>query len=323
MPTVSVVMSVYNGERYVAEAIESILAQTLTDFEFIIVDDASQDRSSEIIRSYEMRDSRIRALQHDRNLGAAAAFNFGLLQASGEFYARMDHDDISEPQRLQKQVEFLQRNPEIGLVGTHLRCVDHDLNPVPGYKVPLEHPFIVLNLFVGPALHGPTFMVRRRLLAEVGNYNEKTDTNCGDMELPFRLLERTQSRLANLPDALYTYRIHDQQVSTYDSVTMEVKPMPGLVRIRTEALQSLWQTSPGNAVADRFYRMRIGGKLGILERMAAKRDILRLIDSLIARKWVDARERPLLLAGMNRRLEGTTPRLWQRILHWRRYRLGI
>lgn len=323
MPTVSVIMSVYNGERFVAEAIESILAQTLTDFEFIIVDDASQDNSAQIIRSYEKRDSRIRFLQHDRNLGAAAAFNYGLAQASGEYYARMDHDDISLPQRLQKQVEFLQHNPEVGLVGTHQRWVDQDLNPVPGYKLPLEHPLIVLNLFVGPALHGPTFVARRGILAEVGDYNEKTDTNCGDMELALRLLARTQCRLANLPDALYTYRVHDQQVSTFDGVTMKVKRIPGVVRMRTEALQILWQAAPGDAVSDRFYRMRISGKLGILERRAAKRDILRLIESLIAHNWVDAQDRPLLLAGMNRRLEGTTPRLWQKILHWRRYRLGI
>ena len=101
-------MPVYNGEKYVGEAIDSILAQTFSDFELIIVDDGSQDRSAEVIREYEKRDERIRFLRHERNRGEAAARNRGLDAATGDYIAAMDCDDLSLPQRLEEQVRYLQ-----------------------------------------------------------------------------------------------------------------------------------------------------------------------------------------------------------------------
>ncbi|MCY3864790.1 MAG: glycosyltransferase family 2 protein, partial [Chloroflexi bacterium] len=124
MPLVSVVMPVYNREIFVAEAIESILEQTFSDFEFVIVDDGSQDRSPEIIRQYERRDDRIRFLAFKQNKGKAAAKNFGIEAAQGQYIAGMDSDDVSLPQRLEKQVEFLRANPDIGVVGTRARLTD-------------------------------------------------------------------------------------------------------------------------------------------------------------------------------------------------------
>ena len=99
-------MPVYNGEKYVAEAIESILAQTFTDFEFIIVDDGSQDRSPEIIREYVRRDDRVRCLRQERNTGVSSARNRGIDDAGGEFVALMDADDVSLPTRLEKRSAF-------------------------------------------------------------------------------------------------------------------------------------------------------------------------------------------------------------------------
>ena len=104
-------MPVYNGEKYLAEAIDSILAQTYADFELLIVDDGSTDCSAEIIRSYEPRDSRISFKQLERNSGQGPALNAGLEMASGEYITNMDCDDISFPQRLEKQAAFLQSHP--------------------------------------------------------------------------------------------------------------------------------------------------------------------------------------------------------------------
>ena len=104
-------MPVYNGEKYLAEAIESILTQTFADFEFVIVDDGSQDGSAAIIRDYAKRDERIRVIRHERNQGVTTARNSGIAASRGEFIAAMDHDDISLPQRLEKQVDFLQSHP--------------------------------------------------------------------------------------------------------------------------------------------------------------------------------------------------------------------
>ena len=123
MPLVSVIMPVYNGEKYLAEAIDSILVQTFTDFELLIVDDGSQDNSAEIIRSYVKRDSRIRFFQQEQNEGSANARNRGIANAKGEFIAAMDCDDVSLPERLQKQVDFLESHPEIGALGTRGRGV--------------------------------------------------------------------------------------------------------------------------------------------------------------------------------------------------------
>ena len=120
MPAVSVILSVYNGEKYLAEAIDSILAQTFSDFELIIVDDGSSDSTASIARAYAQRDSRIRFMQLARNMGLADARNHGIAAARGEFATMMDADDISLPQRLEKQVGFLRANPAIGGRG-HLR----------------------------------------------------------------------------------------------------------------------------------------------------------------------------------------------------------
>jgi glycosyltransferase involved in cell wall biosynthesis len=115
-PMVTVLMPVYNASCYLREAIGSILLQTLRDFEFIIVDDGSTDESRDIINSYP--DTRIKVISHKTNLGLITALNTGIDNARGRYIARMDADDISAPERLEKQVEFMEMNSEIGVLGT-------------------------------------------------------------------------------------------------------------------------------------------------------------------------------------------------------------
>ena len=113
-PTVTVLMTVYNGKEYLREAIESVLCQTLNYFEFLIIDDASTDNSTEIINSYN--DSRIKLLKNDKNIGQTASLNIGLSRAHGNYLALLDQDDICLPKRLEEQVAFLQENPSISIV---------------------------------------------------------------------------------------------------------------------------------------------------------------------------------------------------------------
>src|SRR5687768_7077362 len=113
----SVVMPVFNGERFVASAIRSILDQTFRDFEFIIVDDGSTDQTSGIVRSYAGRDARIRVVRNDPNLGFGAALNIGCRLARGMFVARMDADDVSAPTRFAAQLDFLKNHPDVAAVG--------------------------------------------------------------------------------------------------------------------------------------------------------------------------------------------------------------
>src|SRR5690349_9241462 len=120
-PVFTVLMPVYNGEKYLREAIDSILAQTLTDFEFLIIDDGSKDRSVDIIKSYA--DPRINLVKNEVNLGISKTLNRGIEIAAAEFIARMDADDISHPTRLQKQYDYLIKNPECALLSTWAKMI--------------------------------------------------------------------------------------------------------------------------------------------------------------------------------------------------------
>ena len=123
-PRVTILMPVYNGERYLVDAIESILNQTYTDFEFLIINDGSADKSVSIIESYN--DNRIRLIHNEKNLGLIASLNKGIALAKGEYLARMDSDDISVPQRLEKQVQFLDAHPDVSVVASHIRFMNAD-----------------------------------------------------------------------------------------------------------------------------------------------------------------------------------------------------
>ena len=122
-PKVSVLMSVYNGERYLSESVESILDQTYSDFEFIIVDDASEDGTWQMLTTYVGRDSRIVLIRNKENIGLTRSLNKGLALARGKYIARQDADDVSVPERLAKQVAFLERHPSVVLLGTAIEWI--------------------------------------------------------------------------------------------------------------------------------------------------------------------------------------------------------
>jgi len=131
-PTVSVLMPVFNGEQFLRPAMNSILNQTFTDFEFIIVDDGSTDHSREILNSYT--DSRVRLICNESNIGLTDSLNRGLEAASGNYIARMDQDDISLPERLAKQVAFMDSHPEVGVCGTWAKDIDQTDSTTPGHS---------------------------------------------------------------------------------------------------------------------------------------------------------------------------------------------
>ena len=315
MPAVSVIMPVYNGEKYLAEAIDSILAQTCKDFELIIVDDGSEDGSLELIRAYEARDDRIRSIVLERNMGMADARNQGIAAASGEFIATMDCDDVSLPQRLQMQVDFLESNAEVVAVGVSGRALNEDLNKVLfELNVPPEHCLIVLDNFVGVSFIYTTVMVRSAVMRSVGGYQPGRRSG-EERELYWRMLWDTRKRFANLPEILYLYRQHGNSFSANRDSWLKAETLDA----RANMLRQLWNEAPA-ATLRRFEVMALGQNLNWLERRAAKRDLIRLIDAIAANGLVEPDELPLLAGAVNRRLEGTTPRFWQMFLHWRRHR---
>ena len=305
-------MPVYNGEKYVAEAIQSILGQTLSDFEFIILDDGSQDRSAAIIRSYAARDDRIRCVMLGKNTGEASARNRGMEVARGEFVTGMDCDDVSLPERLQKQVDFLQAYPEIGAVGTGALMTDENLTAYHAYGLSEEHARIAYDLLLGPCVVGTTDMMRLKIVRACGGYDESM-TRSPDIELVSRLVART--RLANLTENLYLYRQHDAQLR---SAPQSLKVWDELMG---RLLFQLWGEAPQTSL-DRFAQVRRREKINWQQRRLAKRDIKQLIEAMIAAEWISETDRPDLIARMNKQLEWTSPRVWQMFCHWRRRRFG-
>lgn len=209
-PQVSVVMPVYNAERYVAEAVESILAQTFRDLEFLVFDDGSTDRSLDILQTYTDLDDRIRVFAKPHR-GYVPWLNEGMRIASGEFIARMDADDVSLPQRLVRQVEYLRRHPDCVAVGCDLLQIDPEGDPLSEVIHDTEHEAIEADLLSGGlgVISHPACVMRRSTLLAVGGYREEYEF-LEDFDLWLRLAER--GRLANVPEVLFNYRLHRANV---------------------------------------------------------------------------------------------------------------
>jgi glycosyltransferase involved in cell wall biosynthesis len=199
-PAVSVVMPVYNCGRYLAEAIHSILDQSFTDFELIVVNDGSTDDTEDVIRS--IVDDRIRYMAGP-NQGISTALNTGLAMARAPLIARMDGDDVSLPSRLQEQVTFLRSHPEVGMVGTWATVTDMHGEPVSALRHPCTHARISYSLLYDSPFVHPSVMFRRSVIDAVGTYDTSARTY-EDLDLWSRMMGVT--RFANIPVELIRYR---------------------------------------------------------------------------------------------------------------------
>jgi glycosyltransferase involved in cell wall biosynthesis len=211
LPTVSVVMPVYNARRYVARAIRSVRSQTLRDWELLIFDDGSSDGTREILGEYAGRDARIRLFLNEHK-GYVPWLNEGLRQARGEFWARMDADDVAMPHRFEKQVAYLRQHADCVVVGADAMQFDAAGRPMGRLRVPLTHEQIEASLLegLGEVLCHPVAMFRRDALRSVGGYRKECEP-AEDVDLYLRLAE--VGRLANLPDVLLRYRRHFTSVT--------------------------------------------------------------------------------------------------------------
>lgn len=209
-PTISVIMPVYNSAKYLALAIESILNQTYSDFEFIIIDDGSSDTSWKIIQKYSLKDKRIRAKQNSSNLGICQTLNYGLSIARGKYIARMDADDWSYPERLSKQVVFMKTHPKVVICGGAVQVCNADLKILNKRSYPISDKKIREKILkINPFAH-PAVMYRKEAVIEAGGYNEKLVT-VEDYDLYFRL--GNLGKLANLSDTLLKLRLRDNSIS--------------------------------------------------------------------------------------------------------------
>jgi len=196
MPKVTVLMAVYNGEEHLREAIESILGQAFRDFEFLIIDDASTDSTREIILS--RADPRIRLLKNETNLGLTKSLNIGLKAATGEYVARMDADDVSLPERLERQAAYLDGNPGDALVGSLADVIGEDsqliskpLGPAPNRGM------IYVRLAFSNVMAHSSAMFRRSVVEKLGGYDESFPQS-QDYDLWYRVSRSCGVRILNL-----------------------------------------------------------------------------------------------------------------------------
>lgn len=206
MPKVSVIMPAYNAEKYIAQAIDSILNQTFRDFEFIILNDCSRDSTEELILSYD--DPRIVYLKNEENMGVARTLNKGLGYAKGAYIARMDADDIAMPERLEQQVAFLESNPQLIACGSNA-ILFGEVRSEGKTDMPLNDQRIRLRMALSNPFVHPTMLLRKDALQGViydGSFEGREDYRM------WMVLSR-KGRMENLPQPLLRYRIHGGQAT--------------------------------------------------------------------------------------------------------------
>ncbi len=208
---VSVIMPSYNAELHIAEAIQSILHQTFSDFELLICDDGSEDKTFEIAKGFASQDSRIKLFHNNKNIGNLRTTNFLLDQCQGEFIAIQDADDISHRNRFEMCMSIFEEQEDIKIIGTNYYITDESLTPISCGLLPLDDYKIkeVMNREVAPMLYA-SIIVKRSLVLEVGNFRSFFDRKgFADLDWLSRCIE--QGKCMNLKDVLYFYRKHSSQ----------------------------------------------------------------------------------------------------------------
>jgi len=218
-PEISVVMPVYNSEKYLKESIESVLDQSFDDFEFIIVDDGSVDNSYNIINEYSKKDDRIVILKNERNLGISETRTRGTKHAKGKYIAIVDADDVCLPSRFEKQYNYLESHNDCGVVGSFIEMFDSDTNKIIGTRKYYENDAnLRKRIFLYCPVAQPACMIRREVFDKVGYYDSTLVTSA-DLDMWFRI--GTKYKFANIQEILLKYRVHKNSTTTSKIKTME------------------------------------------------------------------------------------------------------
>ena len=216
-PLVSVVMPAYNSEKYISEAIESILSQTFKDFEFIIIDDGSSDRTWEIIQEYAKKDERIRCVKNEKNLNVSQTRNKGIDLSRGKYIVWADSDDISLPHRIEKQLNFMETNPDVGLCGSFMEFFgDFEKESVRKYSDKDE--ILRKLIFRQNPVAQPACIMRIDILKKSGGYPDLSLSE--DLYIFFKMGEI--SKFSNIQEVLVKYRVHSGSLTNSRLKNMEL-----------------------------------------------------------------------------------------------------
>lgn len=205
-PKITVLLSVYNDEKYIGEAIDSILSQTFKDFELLIIDDSSTDRTIDIIGNY--KDPRIRLIINKKNIDISRSLNKGLKLASGKYIARHDSDDISTSERLEKQFNFLEDNDDYAAVGSRTEYIDENCNHIGYWKQEISAEEIFYALSYRCCLTSSSMMFNKEMISKIGGYDESS-SHAEDYEIFYRISRKY--KIYVIPEYLIKYRIRENQ----------------------------------------------------------------------------------------------------------------
>ncbi|MCX7547128.1 glycosyltransferase family 2 protein [Xanthomarina sp. F1114] len=228
MPLLTVIMPVYNGEKFLKESIDSILSQTFSDFILLVLNDNSSDATAEILDNYKKQDSRVLVITKTKNEGPANLRNEGIEKAKTEFIALLDADDIALPTRLEKQLDYLKAQPEVGVCGTWFTFFGTKSKTV---KHEVSHEALKVQFLHSCGIGNPTVMFRKSVLGNLRFEHQYVPAE--DYGLWSQLIHKTQFH--NLPESLLKYRWHDENISQ----TKEANLRKSEVLIKTKQLEHL------------------------------------------------------------------------------------
>lgn len=220
-PLVSVIMPAYNVEKYISQAIESILNQTYKNFEFIIVDDASTDNTWKIIQKYKKKDKRIIIIQNKINVNVSQSLNTAIKITKGKYIARMDADDWSYPYRLEKQVKFMEKNPKVVISGGTMLVCDKNLKLIYKRSYPLNNNNIRKIIFRSSPFSHPTIIYQSKFIIKINGY--KNISLIEDLDLYLRI--GYYGQFANISDIIIKHRTRDISLTNTNLILMEKKTL--------------------------------------------------------------------------------------------------
>jgi glycosyltransferase involved in cell wall biosynthesis len=235
MAKVTVLMAVYNAGEYLQIAVESILTQTFSDFNFLIINDASTDTSADFLE--QLNDPRIKLIHNQTNLGLTRSLNVGLQQISTEYIARLDADDVAHPQRLEKQIRFLDKHPDYILVGSSYRLIDGESKVIDSVIKPMDHVELMWLFHTRTALEHGSVTYRHGIKNFPPLQYDAKYRTAQDYDFWLRMLK--QGKGAIMPDLLLDYRQHSQNITS----TLPSQQMQNIKSISAEFLQTEYDLS--------------------------------------------------------------------------------
>ena len=235
-PKISVVMSVYNDEKHLEESIKSVLNQTFRNFEFIIINDGSTDGTVKILEKVKKQDTRIKVI-HQKNVGLTKSLNKGVKLAQGKYIARIDADDIAMPERLEKQLKFMESNLLLGAIGCWYYLIDKEGKILKKCKPPTENLKIKKALLNSAPLIHPALMIKKEVLEKINFYDEEFKY-AQDRDLLFRILKYYQQGV--VPIFLLKYRYTNESISLQKEIEQKKYCLMAIKRAMKSGIYPKW-----------------------------------------------------------------------------------